>query len=498
MNTSLVLMLVGLTAGFAQAAEVRLADAVKNHDTAAITKLLQRHVDVNSAEPDGSTALQWAAYVDDLETAKILIHAGADVKAANRNGVTPLLLACTNGDAQFVDLLLNAGADANTALPGGDTALMTAARTGRADAVKALIAHGAEVNANESRRGQTALMWAAAEGNAAVIDVLAANKADLRAHSNGGFTALLFAVREGKTEAVRALLKAGADVNEATLPPPSARRKSGGQADSGEPAGNTSALVLAVANAHYELAALLLDAGADPNLSGQGWTALHQITWARNPGYGDNKPGPEGSGTMDSLELVRKLVEHGANLNARMTKKAEMGSTDLNNVGSTPFLLAARAGDTDLMRLLIKFGADPLLSNADDTTPLLAAAGVGTHSPGEDAGKENEALEAVKLAFQSGGDINAVDKNGETAMHGAAYKQFPSVIQFLAEHGARRDLWALKNKFGWTPLMIAEGVQRGNNIRSSVATADAIRSVLRAKTASDGGPVPTANVAGRD
>jgi uncharacterized protein len=367
--------------------------------------------------------------------------------------------------------------------------LMTAARTGNVETVKSLLDHGANPNAKESWRNQTALMWAAAEGHAATVQALATAGADLRARSNGGMTALLFAVREGNTDVVKTLLRVGADVNEITAAPPTARRRPAGQADSGEPAAGTSALVLAVANAHFELAAYLLEAGANPNAAEQGWTALHQITWVRNPGTGDNKPAPEGSGTMSSLDVVRQLISHGANVNARMTKKAEMGSTDLNNSGATSFLLAARAADLELMRLLIASGADPSLPNTDGVTPLLAAAGVGTHSPGEDAGVEADAVAATRLSLELGGDINAVDKNGETAMHGAAYKQFPAVVKFLVEKGAKPEVWNQKNKLGWTPLMIAEGVQRGNNIRSSASTVLAIRDALKGQSAAKGNTV---------
>ena len=446
----------------------RLADAAKTKDTAAIHSLLSEHVDVNAPQIDGTTALHWAAYKDDLETANLLVRAGANVKAANRYGVTPLSLACTNGSGAMVELLLKAGADPNSTLPGGETALMTAARTGKLEAVKALLSHNADVHAKETLQGQTALMWAAADGHTDVVKALIQAGADFRARLDSGFTPFLFAVREGRIGVVRSLLKAGADVNDTIQPAETpARRPTFGRV----PRTGTSALHLAVGNAHYELAAYLLDAGADPNAIGPGYTALHTITWVRKPGGGDNDPAPRGSGTMTSLEFVKKLAAHGADLNARMTKRVSVGMTSLNTLGSTPFLLAARSGDAELMRALAALGADPLLPNADNATPLIVAAGLGTRSPGEDAGTESEVVEAVKVALELGNDIDAVDNNGETAMHGAAYKNLPAVVELLAEKGASADVWNRKNKQGWTPLTIAEGYRFGNYKPSAVTVA---------------------------
>ena len=226
---------------------------------------------------------------------------------------------------------------------------------------------------------------------------------------------------------------------------------------------------------------LLLDKGAITDAgNSQGWTALHTITWIRQPGYASNDPAPTGSGNMNSIEMVKKLVAKGANLNARMTKKTNVGLSSLNTSGSTPFLLAARTGDAELMRLLAKLGADPLLPNADDTTPLMVAAGVGTRSPGEDAGTNAEVLEAVKVAIELGNDVNAVDKNGETAMHGAAYKQVPEAAAYLLAHGAKIDVFNHKNSHGWTPLRIADGVHRGMNLRASPETAVVLRKAMEA------------------
>ncbi len=463
---------------FGAASDARLADAAKKMDRVGVRALLRQRVDVNAPQIDGTTALHWAADRDDLETAELLVRAGANVKAANRYGVTPLSLACTNGNGAIVELLLAAGADPNTVLPGGETALMTAARTGKIEAVKALLSRGAEVNAKESRHEQTAVMWAAAEGNVEAVEALIKAGADFRARSDSGFTALLFAVREGRAGVVRALLKAGADVNETIQPAGAPGRRAGAA-----PAIGTSALVLAVTNAHYELAATLLDAGADPNAAVAGLTALHVITNVRKPGGGDNNPAPQGSGTMTSIELVKKLAARGANLNTRMTKKVNLGLTSLNTLGATPFFLAAKTADAELMRTLAALGADPLLTNEDNSTPLMAAAGLGTRSPGEDAGTESEVLEAMQAALDLGADINAVDNNGETAMHGAAYKNLPAAVQFLAGKGAKIEIWNRKNKQGWTPLTIAEGYRFGN-YKPSPPTVAALRRVMKAAVVS--------------
>jgi ankyrin repeat protein len=448
---------------YAASNRMPLAEAAKNDDLTTVQSLLRQHADVNAPGVDGSTALLWAAYQDDLQLAELLLRSDADPKAANRYGMTPLSAACTNGNAAIIELLLKAGADVNAPLPGGETPLMTAARTGKVDAVKTLLARSAQVNAKEEMSGQTALMWAAADGNTETVEELIARGADIRARSKGGFTPLLFAVREGRIGAARSLLHAGADVNDTW------------KVSRGMGAGS-SALVIAVANAHYELASVLLDAGADPNASAQGWTALHEVTWVRKPGTGTNNPAPPGSGSLDSLDLVRRLIAHGANVNARMTRRGNAGYTVINMIGATPFLMAARTADVPLMRLLVELGADPLLPNADGTTPLMVAAGVGTKSPGEDPGTESEALAAVKLAIELGGDVNGVDRNGETPVHGAAYKTASSSVRYLIDHGAKIDVWNRKNKSGWTPLRIAEGVYIEGNLRSA---SPAVAAILR-------------------
>jgi len=472
------LLLVGGTEPVRAATE--LVDAVRAGDRAAVVALLASdagQAEVNAAEPDGSTALHFAVHQDDADIVERLVRAGASVTAANRYGVTPLWLASLNGNAATIVLLLDAGADANTVLPEGETVLMTAARTGKVDAVKVLAGAGADVNAKEGWHGQTALMWAAGEGHSAVVELLVELGADVHARSEGGFTALLFAAREGRIPVVQALMDAGANLHDAL---PSRRRRPEDAVAAADAGTGPDAFLIAAANAHYELAAWLLDQGADPNAAPQGWTALHQVSWVRKAGIaGSNNPAPEGSGHMDSLEFVRKLVAKGADVDARVTSRPNMGITSLNAIGATPFLLAARTADVDLMRLMAELGADPLLPNEDGTTPLLVAAGVGTSSPGEDPGTEPEVLEAVTLALELGNDLNAVDANGETVMHGAAYKHLPSVVRFLADTGARMEIWNQPNAKGWTPLRIAEGVHRGMNIISSAPTAAAIREVMQ-------------------
>ena len=453
-----------------------VADAAEEMDKAALRTLLAKHADVNAAQVDGMSALHWAVFRDDTDAVRLLLDAGANVKAANRYGVTPLSLACTNGNAPVIEMLLKAGADPNTVLPGGETALMTASRTGRAEAVKVLIAHDASVNAREPKSGQTALMWAAAEGNVEAIQALLKAGANLHERLDSGYTPLLFAVREGRLNAARALLDAGADVNE-TVEPHKATGPSRPASGAGWPRAGESALLLAAANAHFQLAAFLLDRGADPNAAASGYTALHVVTVIRKPGLGDNDPAPEGSGNMTSLEFVKKMVEKGANVNARMTKAVKLGLTALNTMGATPYFMAAKCADAELMRLLVKLGADPSITNADNSTALMAAAGLGTRSPGEDAGTEDEVVEALQVALDLGADINAVDKNGETAMHSAAYKNSPKAVLFLASKGAKREIWDRKNKEGWTPLTIAEG-HRFGNFKPSLVTVEAFHQVM--------------------
>jgi ankyrin repeat protein len=263
------------------------------------------------------------------------------------------------------------------------------------------------------------------------------------------------------------LLEAGADVNE-KMRPERGNLKS------------TSPLILAVENGHFELAAALLTAGANPNDRPAGYTALHAITWVRMPIRGDGDPPPIGSGKLSSLDLVQQLIAHQADVNVRL-ENGQSGRGQFTTTGSTPFLLAARASDVALMRLLVKLGADPQLPNADHSPPLLAAAGVGALGDGdESAGTEEQALEAVRLLLELGAKIDAVDDNGETAMHGAAYQSRPTLVGLFAEHHADIKIWNCKNKLGWTPLMIAQG-HRPGNFRPAPDTIAAIERFMQAE-----------------
>ena len=440
-----------------------LAEAARANNTDTVKRLLQASgVNVNAAIADGTTALHWAVQKDNLPMATELVGAAADVKLANRYGVAPLSLAAEKGNAAMLELLLKAGADPNTTMPEGETALMTAARGGKADAVKTLLVHGANVNARDQFRGETALMWAAGRNNADAIRILVEFGGDIRLRTSsqprpgqtpGGFTfgapgvtsfsALLFAVRGGHSDAARALLESGADVNDVL--------------SNGE-----SALIVAIANGHWQLADYLLGKGADPNHSRPGWTPLHQLMRSRRLNVGFGFPPPIQTGTLDSIDLLKKLLAKGAGVNARMTKDAMKDGqrTRLNRLGATPFLLAAKNTDVEAMRILLAAGADPSIPTADNDTPLMAAAGVHIWNPGEDGGslavQEDEQLEAVKLCVQLGNDVNAANVFGDTPLHGAAYRGANSMIEFLLRSGAKLDA---RDSRGWTPLTVANGIK---------------------------------------
>ena len=452
--------------------QVALADAVETKDRVTFLKLLEQTVDVDAPQIDGMTALHWAAFHDNAQIGKRLLDHGANPSVLNRYGIPPIYLACLNGNETFVQLLLDSGADPNTRVGGDESMLMTAARTGNLGSVNALIEAGAEINAMEEH-GQTAIMWAAAEGHLEVVRTFLEAGAEIDKSVNSGYTPFHFAVREGKAEMVHLLLEAGVDVNRAMEV-----ENPGGKL----PLNGTSALILAVENGHYDLAIDLLEAGADPNDQRSGFTALHTLTWIRKPDIGETAAGdppPKGSGRRSTEQFIRELIERGADVNARIQKGQRAALRYVSDVGATPFFLAAKRADLTYMKMLIEYGADPFIPNEDGCKPVMMVAGVASRAPEEEAGTEEERLAAIKYLINLGADVNTVDANGETAMHGAAYKNIPSMVFYLNEQGADIQLWNTENAFGWTPLLIAEGYRPGN-FKPSFETVDAITEVMLA------------------
>jgi ankyrin repeat protein len=512
---SVLLLLSG--AVVAAESDLRLIDAVRSGDATRVRALLDRHVPVGATEADGSTALHEAARRDSVEIADLLIAAGANVRATSRYAITPLSLACSNGSAAMIERLLKAGADPNGSSEEGQTMLMTAALAGKVDAIKVLLAHGAEVNIREPDKGQTALMWAASEGNTGAAELLIEFGAGVNARSKGKFTPLLFAVRAGQKETVQALLAHGANANDAAVD-------------------GTSALNMAVVNAYFEVAAVLLDHGANPNAPDGRGSALHTIAWLRKPGSdGGNGLGrrsygpPLPSGNVNSLDLAKALLEHGASPNVRIDWQEKrfdkeggtmrnpplitLGRHYLTYVGATPFYIAAHNGDAEYMRLLAEHGADSKMPNVLGITPLMAAAGLDYwegEAPGPFTGvSEAERVEAVKLALDLGNDINAaadfgdykmdgdpdytllyyplnIDQligkvlgdprwSGSTALHAAVVSGQAGIVQLLVDRGARLDA---KTKTGWTPLMLAGGVFFANAKKEYPAAAAILKKAM--------------------
>jgi ankyrin repeat protein len=485
------------------AGDLRLAEAARDRNHAAVVALLSEKVDVNAPQADGTTALAWAAHWEDVEILERLLRAGADPNRATDYGVTPLSLACGKGNAVIVDKLLKAGANPDIAQWNGETPLMTCARTGDVSAVKLLLSRGADVNAS-TRRGQTALMWAAAERHPDVVAALIQSKANVNAKSHvlggfepatyitygihehapenekdlagsrnsdgemmqvhqdpatskGGFTALMFAAQQGDLESSRRLLEAGANVNEASPE-------------------YGSALVMATASGHQKVAEFLLEAGADANLAdGFGIFPLHYAlqegiallasSRSRIPTDSEwirpNMPG-----------LVKVLLEHGADPNVRIGKgfppfdhptyQRTTGNSmpQLRQPGASAFLLAAATYDADLMRLLVSKGADPRLATEDGTTPLMVATGMGRYDEFSSE-EEQRAFQAVQLAVELGADINAANNGGRTALHGAAYMGSNAMIELLVKSGANLET---KDKYGQSALSIAEGRSAGDGL----------------------------------
>ncbi|AMV34425.1 Phosphocholine transferase AnkX [Pirellula sp. SH-Sr6A] len=410
---------------------------------------------LNAPQQDGMTALHWGVRHGRHDIVQWLLDAGANPNAKTYYGVTPLTIACTQGDMASVRLLLDAKADATTLGPGDATLLMIASRQGNEKIAELLLQSGCSVNATE-RNGQTALMWAAAAGNTDVVKTLLASGADRDLSLKSGFNAFFFAVRQGHMETVDLFLSTGTDVNQGM------NVRSGGGRNA---ANQTSSLILAVESGHFELALHLVGRGADPNDQRCGYAALHAISWVRKPSSGDGvdgDPPPRGSGQVSSLEFVRRLIALGADANLTCKSTRPPGKAALNRNGATPLLLACKTADLPLIQLLVELGADLNRPNADDCTPLLAAAGVGTVAVDEEPGTESEVLEVLDYLLAEKMDLHHVDKNGESAMHGAAYRAYPKVVRLLKAQGLKSDTWNHKNRHGWTPLDIADGKRPGS------------------------------------
>lgn len=429
--------------------------------------LQAQQVNANAIEPDGTTPLMRAVRQDDLAMAAKLLQAGANVKAANRYGITALYLACINANPAMIERLLKAGADANETGPDGQTALMTVAHTGNVEAARILLAHGANVDATENWRGQTALMWAVGQSHPDMVRELVAHGADVNKRSErqewkrqvtaeprekwmpqGALTPLLFAARQGCLECAKILVEKGAHLNSTDLE-------------------GVSPLVLAIINGHYDVAGYLIEKGADVNIPDKtGRTALYAaVDFHTMPA--SNRPVPkEIDNTLTSLDLIHMLVEHKADVNARLEKqqpyrtKLDRGDDTMFGEGTTPILRAAKAGDTVVVRYLLEHGADPKLATIRGVNPLMAAAGVGTREEDTTGRRktEAEAIATIQLCLDAGVDVNAVDGTGRSAVFGAAMWGMDEVVKYLAGHGAKLDI---KDRRGLTVLDAAEGKAGG-------------------------------------
>ena len=483
--------------------------AARAGDARAVATLIQQKADVNAVAIDGTTALHWAVRADDIETVDALIRAGAQVRTTSRHGVTPLYLAADQGHAAMIRRLIAAGADANGTDVSGDTVLMAAVRSGRIEAVRSLLDAGAHVNTAEPQVGHTALMWAVREDRPELVSLLLGRGASLEVKTRigsrpavrppgagggshgvgivrggvppqgeqppapGGMTALSFAAREGRLEAARLLLDAGADVN--------ARESNG-----------ISPLVMAITNRHTPVAALLLARGADPNAADWwGRTPLWSAVDMRNLDV-DSRTFENGVERGPVLELIEALIAKGADVNARVKEfppqrrfMMPLGSLAwVDFTGQTAFLRASLSADVPLMKLLLSKGADPNISTFNGTTALMAAAGVNWVIGQTYSESPAMYLEAVKLCLELGGDVNAVNAMGLAAVHGAANRGSDDIIELLARNGARLDL---KDKEGRTPMTWAEGVFLATN--SPVAkpsTMALIRKLLASSSSASG------------
>lgn len=466
-----LVVLLGLTVcgpSLAWASDLRAVTAAKRGDTKALQEAIRAKADVNAPQPDGATAMHWAAHRGDADMADLLIKAGANVNATEEGGVTPLALAATNGDDAMAERLLKAGAQPNL---GRETAVLAAARSGSLAVMRLVLAAGGDPNAKEPIRGQTALMWAAAEKHPDIVKLLISKGADVNAktevrvpaqaprpaarvgpgpNGSNGYSPILFAARVGDIESVRALLDAGADVNDVGLD-------------------LLSPLLLAVHRGHVTLALLLLEKGANAKHDGPGYTALHWVvgSWETELTVTSITPDREGeewttvAGLREGrMELVKALLAHGADPNARIKRTPPRVGSSKNPTlpeleGASAFFVAAIAGLVDVMKELKAHDANVHLKTNWGATPLMAAAGVG-RAIGEVAVAEAQTLEAAKYLFELGDvELDAVDDLGNSALHYAAFMRRDATVQMLLDKGAKIDE---PNYYGETPLFLAETV----------------------------------------
>ena len=456
MNATILAALAGsmMCAGAALAAgagDVSLVTAAKEGDRAAVQSLVNGHAKRAVAGPEGTTALVWAATRNDLAMADLLLRAGANVKGANEFGATPLYAAVAHPDPAMTEKLLAAGADPNTPLMSGETPLMEAARRGNRATVRVLLSNKANPNAVESNGGQNALMWALSERQSAVVEELIKGGADIHASSKSGFTPLMVAAQKGDEVSARILLRAGAKPNVA------------------QPKTGLTPLMIASAMAQAKAVDALLDNGADPNLAdANGYTSLHRVV--RDSDYGINLVAKD-----DILTIVKSLLKHGANPNARLVQDKEKAAEEIKNgnvavegkrtavtvdeiilQGATPLFLAAEVNNLDVIKTLVAAGADPLIPTERGTTPLMMAAGAGTDVQREREPQERAtAVETAKFLVEHGADVNAKGQYGWTPLHAAAYQGLNDVIAYLVSKGAKIDQ---KDEFGQTALSISLSV----------------------------------------
>ena len=461
MKFRVMVALVGamaLTTLMAAQSNSRLAEVIHSGDVTGAMDLLKKGAKGHAVEADGTTALHWAVQLDDINLVRALLAAGAQVRAANRYGVTPLELAAVNGSAPMVELLLKAGADPKAASGEGESVLMAAARTGEPETLRVLLKAGADPNAVERKFGETALMWAAGNNHGEAVLVLVAGgaKPDTRsaeinlpkapvdfsfavatALPRGAMTALMYAARQGQLDGVTALADAGANLNAV------------------DPEGST-AMVIAIINAHYEVAARLAEKGADPNIGdAAGMAALYAAVDMMHPASLTNRPPQVRTGNLTAADLVNVLLKHRADPNIALVAPLLMRQHNAGDAslaaGATPLMRSAKALDIDIMKALLDHGADPSRKLANGTTTLavaLTGRGAGTLTP------ETPMFQAVKLLLDRGADVNAAAPNGSPLLH-QSVNRGAAFVRLLVEHGAKLDL---KDGTGRTPLDIAMGV----------------------------------------